>query len=468
MHVHALRNALGADRILTRAPGYMLRLEEGESDVERFEQLVAAGQPREALALWRGPALADVASEPFAQPEAARLEEARLGALEARIAADLDAGRHDALAAELEALVAGHPHRERLRAHQMLALYRSGRQADALAAYRDARAALDELGLEPSTELRTLEQQILRQDPALVPLVPREAPPPTGRHPVAELVGRALEVAAICSLLERDDTRLVTLTGAGGTGKTSLALAVARQLAGADAVVVELGPISEPDLVATTIAKALEIDEEPGRAVEETLAESVADLDRLLVIDNFEHLLGAAEVVGTLLRSGPALRVLVTSRAPLHLTAEHEYQVAPLRIPEQHETTVSGLEGVESVRLFVQRRAAMPGFELSDDNAAAVARICRALDGLPLAIELAAARIRVLGPDGIAKRIGERLALLTRSRPRPRGAPTITSCDDRVELRLLDEPARRRSGPSVSSRRLRRSRDRARRRRRRR
>ena len=158
--------------------------------------------------------------EPFAQAEAARLEEARLGALEARIAADLLAGRHDSLAAELEALVAAHPHRERLRAHQMLALYRSGRQADALAAYRDARAALDELGLEPSAELRTLEQQILRHDPDIAP---RRAPPSPSvdrEAPGGELVGRDLEVAAICSLLGRDDTRLVTLTGPGGTGKT--------------------------------------------------------------------------------------------------------------------------------------------------------------------------------------------------------------------------------------------------------
>ncbi len=443
VHIHALRNALGTDRIVTRPPGYLLRVDRGELDIEQFDSLVAAGRPGDALALWRGAALADVAHEPFAQAEAARLEERRLAALEARIDADLEKGRHTEVAAELEALVAEHPHRERLRAHQMLALYRAGRQADALAAYRDARAALDELGLEPSAELRALEQQILRQDPALVPSRPAQGSSVDRPSPADELVGRALEVAAICSLLERDDTRLVTLTGAGGTGKTSLALAVAQRLAGADAVVVELGPVSDPGLVATSIAKALEIDEEPGRAVEETLAESVVGLDRLLVIDNFEHLLGAAELVGRLLRSAPALRVLVTSRAPLHLTAEHEYQVAPLRVPEQHASTVSELEGVESVRLFVQRAAAvMPGFELSDDNAEAVARICRALDGLPLAIELAAARIRVLGPDGMAQRIGERLALLTRRAPDLAERQRSLRATIEWSVRLLDEPAR--------------------------
>ena len=140
MHVHTLRSALGADRIVTRAPGYLLRVEDGELDAEHFERARADGKPVEALALWRGPALADVAFEPFAQAEAARLEERRLAALEARIDADLDTGRHAEVAAELEALVAEHPHRERLRAQQMLALYRAGRQADALAAYRDARA----------------------------------------------------------------------------------------------------------------------------------------------------------------------------------------------------------------------------------------------------------------------------------------------------------------------------------------
>ena len=168
MHVHALRAALGADRILTRPPGYALRVEDGELDAERFDRLVAAGLAAEALALWRGAALADVSHEPFAQAEAARLDEARLAAIEARI--DARPRRRTPRGARRPSSrrsSAPHPHRERLRAQQMLALYRSGRQADALAAYRDARATLDELGLEPSAELRALEQQILRQDPDL-------------------------------------------------------------------------------------------------------------------------------------------------------------------------------------------------------------------------------------------------------------------------------------------------------------
>jgi DNA-binding SARP family transcriptional activator len=172
-YISQLRKALGPDRIVTRPPGYVLRVEAGELDLARFEVLLDEGHAdgaREALALWRGQALADVADEPFAQAEVGRLEELRLMALERRLEADLELGRHAALVPELEGLVAKQPLRERLRALLMLALYRSGRQAEALAAYRDARRTLaDDLGLEPGPALQELERAILRQDPALVP-----------------------------------------------------------------------------------------------------------------------------------------------------------------------------------------------------------------------------------------------------------------------------------------------------------
>ena len=442
VHVHTLRVALGGDRIVTRAPGYVLRVEPGELDADRFRALVDDDEPHDALSLWRGPAFADHADEEFARAGAGLLEESRLAAVEARIAADLDAGRHATLPAELEALIAAHPHREPLRALQMRALYRSGRQAEALEAFQDARGALDDLGLEPSSELRALQQQILRHEPSL-------AAPPVARStredaPGVRLVGRAIEVAAISALLGRGDTRLVTLTGPGGTGKTRLALVVAEALAGDAAVVVELGPVSEPHLVATSVAKALGVDEEPGRAVESTLVERAAELDGLLVLDNFEHVLGAAPLVAELVRSAPRLRVLVTSRAPLRLTTEHEYRVAPLRVPGPEVTSVDELRDVDAVRVFVARaKAVLPSFELRDDNAAAVASICRALDGLPLAIELAAARIRVLGPAGMAQRIGRRLALLTRSAPDlPERQRSLRATID-WSVRLLDEPTQR-------------------------
>jgi DNA-binding SARP family transcriptional activator len=226
--VSQLRKALGPERIVTRAPGYLLRLEEGELDLGRFQRLVAEGgvdQLREALALWRGPPLAEFAYERFAQPEIARLEELRQAALEQRIEADIALGRHADLIGELESLVAEHPVRERLRGHLMLALYRSGRQAEALAAYQDARRALvEELGIEPGKALRELHQAILRQDPGLdLAAVAAEA---AADSPRSVFVGREAELAELLGGLEdalSGSGRLFLLVGEPGIGKSRLA-----------------------------------------------------------------------------------------------------------------------------------------------------------------------------------------------------------------------------------------------------
>ena len=201
VHVHALRGTLGADRILTRPPGYLLRVEDGELDAQRFEQLVADHDPRRALALWRGPALADLANEPFARAEAARLDDARLSTLEARIDLDLADGRHATLTAELDALVTDHPHRERLRAQQMLALYRSGRQADALAAYRDAR-----------TRTRRARPRAVRRAAR-----PRTADPPPGSG--------ARSPASRARFLRRRAVTRYGARGASARGRSNLRLA---------------------------------------------------------------------------------------------------------------------------------------------------------------------------------------------------------------------------------------------------
>ncbi|HEY7197853.1 MAG TPA: BTAD domain-containing putative transcriptional regulator [Gaiellaceae bacterium] len=427
---------LGAERLERRGAGYALAVGPDELDLERFEHLaaegaralesgdagLAAGLLREALGLWRGPALADVAYEDFASAAAERLEEARLVVLEQRIDADLALGRHEALVGELESLVLANPFRESVRRRLILALYRSDRQAEALDAYRSARQTLvDELGIDPSPALQALEQAILRQDPSLA--APEAAEARFGRGlpaPATALVGRTLERAAVGGLLRRPEVRLVTLTGPGGIGKTRLALAAAAEVSsdlGGPAAFVDLSPIRDPALVATTIVQALGLPERPDRPAAETLADELADVRLLLVLDNFEQVVESAGVVASLLAAAPRLTVLVTSRAPLRLAGEHEYAVPPLSLPAPGgRRDAETLATNEAVALFVARAQAIePGFRLTDENAGAVTEICFALDGLPLALELAAARTRLLEPEAMLNRLERRLTLLTES-----------------------------------------------------
>ncbi len=396
VYVSQLRKALGpaGAAIEWRPEGYVLAVEPDAVDAGRFEALaragaeaVRAGDPqgaartlREALELWRGPALDDLASEPFAQIAGARLEELRVAALEDRIEADLALGRAQELVAELEVLVGAQPLRERLRGQLMLALYRCGRQADALEAYRTGRRALlDELGLEPGPELRRLEQAILDHDPALLvePAALRAR-----RHlpaPATALIGRRAQLDEVVAMLRAPGIRLVTLTGPGGAGKTRLAIQAAAQLADRfehGIFFVDLAPVEDAGLVAHAIAQAIGVEE---------LREHLRDRRLLLVLDGFEHVDEAAPLVGRLLAGAPALEVLVTSRSPLRLYGEHEYVVPPL-------------EPGEAVALFVERaQAVRRGFAATS----AVDRICAGLGGLPLAIELAAARTRTLSPEEI-------------------------------------------------------------------
>ena len=421
VYVSQLRK-LVADALVTEGPGYLLRVEPDELDAERFERLAheaatalgrrsygeASELLHEAPALWRGPVLTDVRYESFAQPEIARLEELRLAAIEDRLEAELGLGRHDQTIAELEALISENPVRERLRGLLMLALYRSGRQAEALEAYRAARAVLvDELGIEPGPELRELEQAILRQDEALAR---RPLPESNVPSPVSTLVGRERELDEICGAL-RGDVRLLTLTGPGGAGKTRLAIEAANALARElpdGAFFVPLDAIRDPALLLPAIAQAFAVRESGERPLLENLSQRLAGRRVLVLLDNFEQLAETAPLLAQVLEAVPGLTFLVTSRAALRLSGEREYPVDPLGRSD-------------AVALFVERaQAADPGFRPTDDNAAALEEICARLDDLPLALELAAARTKILPPEEMLERLDQRLDLLSRG---PRDKP---------------------------------------------
>jgi predicted ATPase/DNA-binding SARP family transcriptional activator len=461
VYVHGLRRALGRDRIVTVGTGYCVQLEQGELDVEQFERLLgradraleqaapasALADVDAALALWRGPPLADIRDQPLAAGAVPRLEELRLRALELRGDALLSLGEHDVLLPDLEQLIADHPYRERLREQQILALYRAGRQKDALDAYRTTRATLvDELGVDPGPALQELERAILSHDPRLAPLPPRDADARTALPaPATPLVGRRLELASVEALL-RGEARLVTLTGAGGTGKTRLALAVAEKLA-ADlrngAAFVDLSTVTAADAVLPTIARALGV-EGTDDELETAVGDHLRERSMLLVLDNLEQLGRQTQPVAALLARAPRVRVLATSRVPLRLSGEHDYPVPPLPVPPASQHRFEELVANEAVRLFAARaRAVDPSFGLTDENLASVVTVCRRLDGLPLALELAAAWIKVLSPAEIERRLGRALDLLVEgARDLPLRQQTMRATLD-WSFHLLDEREQR-------------------------
>ncbi|MGI8329191.1 BTAD domain-containing putative transcriptional regulator [Actinomadura scrupuli] len=459
--VSQLRRALedaepgGRELVVHQPAGYLLK---AETDADGFRSLIAEASrtrdPRaraallsDALAAWRGPAFADFADEPFAQAAVARLAEQRLTVQEDRAELRLELGEHALLAGELGALLADHPLRERLRAAHMRALYRSGRQSEALDSYEELRALLaDELGLDPGADLVALQRAILTQDPALDP--PAVPDPPVPRPatnlpaPLTELIGREDAVAAIRARLETD--RLVTLTGPGGVGKTRLAVETVRPLAaprpdGSAALpdgvwLVELAALDRPadrDAVSRlveTVKAVLDIRDvqgpaergEPVTAVQ-GLIEALRPRRLLLVLDNCEHVVEpVAELAELLLRAVPGLRLLATSQEPLGLAGEVVWSVPPLEVPDR-AADLASLERTGSVRLFVARAsAAAREFRLGADTAPAVAVLCRRLDGIPLALELAATRVRALGVQGLVDRLDDRFRLLATGH---RGAP---------------------------------------------
>jgi predicted ATPase/DNA-binding SARP family transcriptional activator len=426
-YVSRLRAALGdTPRITGTAAGYALAVVPDQIDAGRFERLVleaeaALGRRKhgrarelvsEALALWRGQPYAELAADGALRVEAERLQELHLRASELRLEAMLAHGEATSLIDELETLVREHPFRERLWQFLMLALYRADRQADALAAYARARKQLvGNLGLDPGEDLQRLQQQILRHE------VP-PASPPGARHnlpaPLTGFIGRDAELAELARAVT--DHRLVTLTGIGGVGKTRLALEAARRQVSAfsDGVVfVDLSALVDEALVAGQVSGAMDVREQPGAMPTDALVAHLRDRELLLVLDNCEHLVGAcAGLADAILTRCDRVRILATSRELLGVPGEIDVAVQPLGLPAA-DASAEVVRATDSVGLFISR-AREARQSLVDDDAAArrAAEICRDLDGLPLAIELAAARARTLSLDEIAQRVRERFKFL--------------------------------------------------------
>ena len=452
VYVSHLRRLLGKDAVRTEPPGYRLAVGSGHVDIERFERMAKSGRQAladglpdraadllgAALGLWRGAALGGCGDTGLLAREAARLEELRLAALEDRLSAQLQLAPDGAFVEEVRRLVTANPFRERMHELLVRALYATGRRAEALVAFADARRLLaDELGIEPGPSLRALHSAVLRDDASLAPPPAPDRNLPIDRPPAARttLVGRGLEVREVAALLADDDVRLVSLLGPGGVGKTRLSLAAADLAAAgfADGVCwVPLGALRDARHVPVAMAAALGLGNDRGE--DDAIARVASVLRRrelLLLVDNIEHLLpDAGRVLAHLLGEVPRLTVLVTSRVALRIAGEHRYRVPTLPV------STAGV-------LFVQRaRAVDPAFVPDDPADRVVAKICTRLDGLPLAIELAASRSNLFTPSELLGRLTDTLSLS--------GAPTLDSADRHRSLRvaldwshdLLDAPAR--------------------------
>jgi predicted ATPase len=456
-HIARLRAALGDGAIVGFPDGYAVK--DARVDVVQFEELLAetraalreadlraaADAVESALALWRGPALPGLTRTTWFSAEARRLEALRADAVEEQFEVALALGENRELTPALRAALADNPFRERLWGQLMLALYRSGRQADALETFQEARRVLaDQLGVEPGPELRRLQEAILAHDPAIaaVPVDRRHR----GNLPArsTSFVGREHELDQVTALLH--EHRLVTLTGPPGVGKSRLAVETARSLEHEfpDGIwVVDFARAAGASDAVRLLANVVDV---RGSDPLARVASRLRDASVLVVLDACEHVLEeAARIASTFLARCPDVRILATSRAALQVTSEARFPVAPLRSA--------------AVALFLERaRAARPGFEPDAEAVDLATEIVRRVDGLPLAIELAAARVNVLGLGEIVAILERRSALL---RDSPVSDPTRRALQELVdwsydllhgdEKTLLQQLAVHRGGASLAS-----------------
>lgn len=486
--IHNVRKALkgaGADGLLRyQAPGYLLdaSVEVDARDFRAAQRAARDARDRgdnvgalaaydNALSLWTGPALVDVRDLPFAALEATHLEQERLLTMEERIDVALALGHHAQEVASLDELVRTHPTRERLCGQLMTALYRCDRQADALQAYAQARERLaDELGIDPGEALRQLELGILRQDPALaapadtstasamtasttpvettaraVPASPT-APRARGRipRPPTRTIGREDLVEHVVAVLSRPDVSVASLIGLGGTGKSRIAMVAAesaRARALFDAVYfVEVTEATEADQLFREIALLFGADDGPDASASLGNVTSIAS--GLLVLDNLESLADGADFVIALTTAAPYLTVLVTSRLGLRLNREHEIPVPPLAVPDPDAAPADAVR-TGAAELFVERvQASAPTLTLAGQEEQ-VCRVVRLLDGVPLALELAAARVRLLGLTGVEDGLRAGLDILSSTAPDlPARQRTIAGTIEWSYSRLSDDARR--------------------------
>lgn len=429
--VSRLRKVLPDGVVEGQTDGYRLRVEPDDVDAVRFERILTAAQARaedasrrarllrEALGLWRGAAMQDVGLQDSGAFDAAvgRLEGLRLTATEERVDTEVTLGRGAELVTELTDLVAAHPVRERLVAALMRALVAAGRDSEALLVYQRAREALaDALGVDPSPELAALHVALLRGEVA-----GREETRKTNlRAELTAFVGKDADVAAVRELIA--EHRLTTVIGPGGSGKTRLATETARTLLGAtpDGVwLVELAPVGAEGDVAQATLSGLGLRDAllggaPNVELTDRLIAAIRERDMLLVLDNCEHVIESAAVFAhRVLGECRRLRILATSREPLGITGEALWQVEPLALPDG-DADPAEIENAPAVQLLRDRAGAVRRDLAADPHTlATMVRVCRALDGMPLAIELAAARLRTMSIDQLANRLDDRFRLLT-------------------------------------------------------